>query len=253
MNGESPLATRRKAFYFIITAAAVVFVLRLSQLQLFSQEQYGKKSEENSVRPAVKEPIRGYMFDRNKRLIVDSRASYSVTVTPSEFKENLVPLLSSVLEVDSELIKDRIRRGRLYSIFAPTRIKRDVDFKTLAFIEENRDRLSGVGYHVETRRSYPTEVQASHLLGYAREISEQQLGKSDGFYKPGDLIGFAGLEAFITQALVCDPVQAAILSIELDTALRILQCDHGLFLRWGCRTLWGAAGRNRESATIIGE
>jgi penicillin-binding protein 2 len=201
MNGESPLATRRKAFYFIITAAAVVFVLRLSQLQLFSQEQYGKKSEENSVRPAVKEPIRGYMFDRNKRLIVDSRASYSVTVTPSEFKDNLVPLLSSVLEVDSELIKDRIRRGRLYSIFAPTRIKRDVDFKTLAFIEENRDRLSGVGYHVETRRSYPTEVQASHLLGYAREISEQQLGKSDGFYKPGDLIGFAGLEAKYETAL----------------------------------------------------
>ncbi|MGA9363755.1 MAG: penicillin-binding protein 2 [Bacteroidota bacterium] len=201
MNGESPLATRRKAFYFIITAAAVLFVLRLSQLQLLSQEQYGKKSEENSVRPVVKEPIRGYMFDRNRRLIVDSRASYSVTVTPSEFKENVLPLLSTVLDVDSELIKDRIRRGRLYSIFAPARIKRDVDFKTLAFIEENRDRLSGVGYHVETRRSYPTEVQASHLLGYAREISEQQLGKSDGFYKPGDLIGFAGLEAKYETAL----------------------------------------------------
>jgi penicillin-binding protein 2 len=195
MNGESPLATRRKTFYFIITAAAIVFVLRLSQLQLFSHEQYGKKSEENSVRPVVKEPIRGYMFDRNKKLIVDSRASYSVTVTPSEFKESVLPLLSTVLDVDSELIKDRIRRGRLYSIFAPARIKRDVDFKTLAFIEENRDRLPGVGYHVETRRSYPTEVQASHLLGYAREISEQQLAKSDGFYKPGDLIGFAGLEA----------------------------------------------------------
>jgi len=54
---------------------------------------------------------------------------------------------------------------------------------------------------VETRRSYPTEVQASHLLGYAREISEQQLGKSDGFYKPGDLIGFAGLEAKYETAL----------------------------------------------------
>jgi penicillin-binding protein 2 len=201
MNGESPLATRRKAFYFIITAVAVIFVLRLSQLQLFNEEQYGKKSEENSVRAVVKEPIRGYMFDRNKRIIVDSRASYSVTVTPSEFKESVLPLLSTVLGVDSELIKDRIRRGRLYSIFAPTRIKRDVDFKTLAFIEENRDHLPGVGYHVETRRSYPTEVQASHLLGYAREISEQQLAKSDGFYKPGDLIGFAGLEAKYETAL----------------------------------------------------
>jgi penicillin-binding protein 2 len=201
MNEESSLATRRKTFYFIISAAAIVLALRLSQLQLFSQEQYGRKSEENSVRPVVKEPIRGYMFDRNKQLIVDSRASYSVTVTPSEFKENILPLLSTVLGVDSELIKERIRRGRQYSIFTPTRIKRDVNFKTLAFIEENRDRLPSVGNQVETRRSYPTEVQASHLLGYAREISEQQLARSDGFYKPGDLIGFAGLEGKYETAL----------------------------------------------------
>jgi penicillin-binding protein 2 len=201
MNGDSPLTTRRKTFYFIITAVAAVFVLRLFQLQLFSREQYGKKSEENSVRPVVREPIRGRMFDRNKRLIVDSRASYSVTVTPSEFKENVLPLLSTVLSVDSERIKERIRRGRQYSIFAPARIKRDVDFKTLGFIEENQDKLPGVGYHVETRRSYPTEVQASHLLGYAREISEQQLARSDGFYKPGDLIGFTGLEAKYETAL----------------------------------------------------
>jgi penicillin-binding protein 2 len=195
MNEESPLATRRKTFYFIIAAAAIVFVLRLSQLQLLSQEQYGKKSEENSVRPVVKEPTRGYMFDRNKKLIVDSRASYSITVTPSEFKESTIPLLSAVLGLNSDVIKERINRGRLYSVFAPARIKRDVDFKTLAFIEENQDKLPGVGYQVETRRSYPTEIRASHLLGYAREISEQQLARSDEFYKPGDLIGFAGLEA----------------------------------------------------------
>lgn len=195
MSEESPLATRQRAFYIIITAVSVIFVLRLFQLQLVSQAQYGRKSEENSVRPVVKEPIRGYMFDRNKRLIVDSRASYSVTVTPSEFKESVLPVLSSVLRVDSQIAKERISRGRQYSIFAPTRIKRDIDFQTLVFIEENRERLPGVGYHIETRRSYPTPVRASHLLGYAREISEQQLTKAGGYYKPGDLIGFAGLEA----------------------------------------------------------
>jgi len=195
MNEESLLATRRKTFYFIIAAAAVVLVIRLSQLQLLSQEQYGKRSDENSVRPVVKEPIRGYMFDRSERLIVDSRASYSITVTPCEFNEKTIPLLSSVLDVERDVMAERINRGRLYSIFAPARIKRDVDFRTLAFIEENRDKLPGVGYQVETRRSYPTEVRASHLLGYAREISEQQLARSDGSYKLGDLIGFAGLEA----------------------------------------------------------
>jgi penicillin-binding protein 2 len=195
MNEESQLAVRRKTFYFLISVVAAIFALRLAQLQLLSQERYGKKSEENSIRPLVKEPIRGYIFDRNGKLLVDSRASYSITVTPSEFKESTLPLLAKILKLDTEVVKERIRRGRQYSIFAPARIKRDIDFKTLALIEESRDQLPGVGYHVETRRSYPAPARASHLLGYAREISEQQLAKGDSYYKPGDLIGFAGLEA----------------------------------------------------------
>lgn len=195
MTEESPLAIRSKTFYVIISGIALVFAVRLAQLQLVSEARYGKKAEENSIRAVVREPIRGYILDRNKKLMVDNRAAYTVTVTPSEFKEHALPLLSSILQMDTTIIKDRIQRGRRYSLFAPARIKRDIDLRTLALIEENRDRLPGVAYQVETRRSYRTRARASHLLGYAREISVRQLAESEGFYKPGDLIGAGGLEA----------------------------------------------------------
>ncbi len=143
----------------------------------------------------MKEPIRGHIFDRNENLLVDSRAAYSVTVTPSEFKETALPFLTATLKLDTTVIRERVKRGRQYSLFAPARIKRDVDFRTLAMIEENRDRLPGVSYQVETRRAYRTNARASHLLGYAREISERQLAEAEAYYKPGDLIGAGGLEA----------------------------------------------------------
>ena len=195
MTKDSLLASRSKAFYLGIAAVSFVLAARLIQLQLISEAQYGKKAEENSIRATVKEPIRGYIFDRNKKLIVDSRAAYTVTVTPSEFRDHALPLLSTILKLDRNVIEERIKRGRQYSIFAPARIKRDIDFRTLALIEENRDRLPGVSYQVETRRSYRTRARTSHLLGYAREISERQIAEGGNYYKPGDLIGFAGLEA----------------------------------------------------------
>ncbi len=195
MTEESLQATRSRAFYVIISLVALLFIVRLFQLQLVSEAQYGKKAEENSIRTVVREPIRGYIFDRNKKLLVDSRAAYTITVTPSEFKEHALPLLSSILNIDTSIIKERIKRGRQYSVFAPARVKRDVEFRTLALVEENRDRLPGVGYQVETRRSYRTDARASHLLGYAREISDRQLIDAGAFYKPGDLIGAGGLEA----------------------------------------------------------
>jgi len=201
MTEESQLVTRSKAFYITIGGVALVFALRLVQLQLLSEARYGKKAEENSIRAVVREPIRGYMFDRNGKLMVDSRAAYTVTITPSEFKESALPLLSSILRLDTATIRERIRRGRQYSIFAPARIRRDVEFRTLALIEENRDRLPGVSYQVETRRSYRTSARASHLFGYAREISDRQLAEAGEYYKPGDLIGAAGLEAKYESAL----------------------------------------------------
>jgi penicillin-binding protein 2 len=67
--------------------------------------------------------------------------------------------------------------------------------KTLAAIEEHLPVLTGVSYQVESKRIYPTLARASHLLGYRREISDAQLATAGDYYRPGDLVGVAGLEA----------------------------------------------------------
>ena len=87
--------------------------------------------------------------------------------------------------------------------FNPAKIKRDLDFRTIAYIEENRERLSGVDYLVEASRIYPSQkVRASHILGYSGEISEENLQKqTEDYYKMGDLIGLSGLEKFYEHKL----------------------------------------------------
>jgi penicillin-binding protein 2 len=187
--------SRDRVFYIGIAVVFVVFLFRLIELQILYKDVYGKKSEENSIRPLTKEPIRGYIFDRNGLLLVDNRPSYTVTVTPSEFPRSKTKILASILQVDSTFLMDRIKRGIFYNRFAPVKIKRDVDFATLSLIEENREELPGVDYQIETKRSYPTGAKAPHLFGYTKEITERQLGEHPDEYRPGDEIGATGIEA----------------------------------------------------------
>jgi len=176
-------------------------LLRLYQLQLVSHFEFGKKSEVNSVRPVPRDAVRGYMYDRNGKLIVDVGPLYSVTITPFEFDTSCVPALCKLLQVDRSYIAERLKRGREYNPYIPVRIKRDVDFQTLSLIEEYSYLLPGVSYEIETKRVYHEGITGSHLLGYCKEISDAQLLRFGSEYRLGDLIGATGLEEQYETAL----------------------------------------------------
>ncbi len=181
--------------YIIITLIFLLYLGRLYQLQLIYRDEYGKKSEENSIRTIPREPVRGTIFDRNGTLVVDNRPAFSVTIMPFEFDRKNINYLAQLLSLDPEFVSDRLKKGETYSRFAPIKIKRDIDFKTLAALEENRGRLPGVDYQVESKRFYTTNAHASHVLGYTKEISEAQIKILGEDYAPGDVVGSSGLEA----------------------------------------------------------
>jgi penicillin-binding protein 2 len=114
---------------------------------------------------------------------------------PFEFDRKNINYLAQLLSLDPEFVSDRLKKGETYSRFAPIKIKRDIDFKTLAALEENRGRLPGVDYQVESKRFYTTNAHASHVLGYTKEISEAQIKILGEDYAPGDVVGSSGLEA----------------------------------------------------------
>jgi len=194
-------ARRRRVLKVTLLVMLAILSVRLYQLQLLYHTELGKKSEDNIVRSIVKEPIRGYIVDRNGALVADVGPSFSVTVTPAEFDMRNLPLLASLLGIDQGALADRIAKGRAYSRFAATRVERDIDFQTLSALEENLYRLPGINFAFESKRIYPSKARASHLLGYCREITDAQLANGDDYYHQGDMIGSAGLEAKYEQKL----------------------------------------------------
>lgn len=201
LQDDIRLFRKREILTRIIVAMFLLFLGRLYQLQLIMTEEYGRKSEENSIRTIPREPVRGYLYDRTGRLVVDNRPAFTVTLMPYEFDRRTIPALASLLGIDSSFILERLRKGEVYSRFAPVKIRRDIDFPTLAVLEENRDHFPGVDYQVESKRFYTSRAHAAHLFGYTKEISEAQLRSLGSDYTPGDVAGATGLEALYEEKL----------------------------------------------------
>ncbi|MBW7887700.1 MAG: penicillin-binding protein 2 [Bacteroidetes bacterium] len=201
MFEEFGSSQRRMIFKGILAFLFLLLFGRLYQLQYVYGEQYGKEAEENSIRNIPKVPIRGYVYDRKGRLLVDNHPSYTVMLTPIDFDKKNLPLLSSILSLPENIIEEKIRTAKKYNQFIPSRLKRDISFGELSMLEEYKDNLAGVEIQMESKRSYSSSVHGSHLFGYAKEISDVQLEKNKSYYQPGDIIGSTGIEAKYEEVL----------------------------------------------------
>ncbi len=83
----------------------------------------------------------------------------------------------------------------------PVKVKRNVDFQTIAWYEENFEHLPGVSYIVELQRDYSFGVGGAHMFGYNKEVTANQLKLQQDIYDFGDYVGSNGLEKFYEKYL----------------------------------------------------
>ena len=190
------LSKRKNVYYFLSLAVFTFLAFRLVQLQLINPEKFDKEAEKNSVKTLITTPARGLVFDKNYKLLVDNKPSYSVTVTKKDFDTNSIGSVSDLVGITPEDLRGDLKEIEGTNRFLPTRIARDVDFKVISYIEENREYLKGVDYKIEPIRLYPSnKFRCSHILGYTKEISKEQMkNQQNDYYKQGDIVGMTGLE-----------------------------------------------------------
>ena len=111
-------------------------------------------------------------------------------------------VLAQLLDADSALLEDRVGVRKGAERFQPVTLVDDLDFDRLAKVETHRYALPGVVTDVQPRRHYVEGAMAAHLMGLIGEIGGDQLERRarEG-YRPGDIIGQAGLEALLESHL----------------------------------------------------
>jgi penicillin-binding protein 2 len=189
---KKSFSNRRFIIVAIFLAISIIYIVRLFFIQIID-EQYKSSADKNARRYITEYPARGLIYDRNGKLLVFNEVTYDLMVIPMQVESSLDTLgLCSLINMDLELFRKKMRAAATYSSYLPTIIEEKLPKETYGMIQEQL--VSYPGFYVQARtiRNYPQPV-ASHILGYIGEVTPEQLSE-DAYYKTGDYIGISGLE-----------------------------------------------------------
>ncbi len=190
----------RPRYRYFIIALSIFFVFLLSRiwyLQIIKGEDFSQLAKNNRVRIRRVPASRGMILDRSKRILVDNRPSFQVSLVPEDIDDvdGALSRMAAILNPDPEDVKSIISRQNRRQPFYPVLIKDDIPRNELAFLETHKMDLPGVIIDAVPRRSYNYNSLASHLMGYLGEIDQGELKEMTSHgYRLGDFIGKDGIE-----------------------------------------------------------
>ncbi len=184
----------RRFFLPAITLlSAFVFIGRLISLQLLNSS-YKLLSDGNAVIENSIYPERGYIYDRNNKLLVSNQPVYDLMAIPENITSFDTLELSKILGVSKHDLKDKIKFARTFSVKLPSIIVGKISKERNAVIQEKIWKYSGFFLQKSSVRNYPISL-ASNLLGYVSEVNKNDM-KKDDYYRLGELIGRQGIEEY---------------------------------------------------------
>jgi penicillin-binding protein 2 len=218
---------RLKFIAWIFSILIVILIIRIFYLQIIKGDYYNKLANANCVNIVKKVAPRGNIYDRNYNELVVNMPSYKVEIIPFYFFKNeniekAINLLSHILDVSSDEIKEKIYEKKEY-ILEPVTIKRGITEKQLSLLEEKKIEIKGVSIEQEPKRKYLHNNVACHILGYVSEITKEQLSdKKYSNYKAGDIIGQTGIERYYDDILRGEDGAIYILTDAFGKQIKIL-------------------------------
>jgi penicillin-binding protein 2 len=181
----------------------MVLAVRLYRLQITRGEEFGAKSVENFVKELRIPADRGMLLDTTGRILVDSRPSFDVLVTPAfclKCADEVLPKLAVHLAWDSEQLNDALAmlsRAKRSAPFRPVPIRIDITREQAETLDAHRTELPGIEVQASPHRNYRSGAVLSHVIGYMNEITQEELERLNGkgaAYSLGEYIGRRGIE-----------------------------------------------------------
>ncbi len=198
----------------VVSIQAIAFILlallgvRLYYLQIVKGDYYSERAENQRVRLIPIPAPRGAIFDRNGRLLVDSRPTYNVVLSNEPLKSinvnERVDDYSRGLKIDRQFVVERLNLIKKQNDFEAMVLKENVGIEDITWVESHLLEFPELRVELQPQRFYPLGTSLAHVLGYVGEISPKQLEdpevREKGF-RPGDIVGKGGLEQYYDEYL----------------------------------------------------
>lgn len=169
----------------------ILFISRLFQLQVINTS-YQRLSDNNAILEISDYPERGFIYDRNGKLLVANQPAYDVMIIP----ENVIPFdtlsFCELTGISKEKLIKSLKKARQFSKRLPSVIVNQISKETYATLQEQMWKYEGFFIQKKSLRDYRINFGAN-VLGYVSEVNNNDL-KYDSYYQQGELIGRQGIE-----------------------------------------------------------
>jgi penicillin-binding protein 2 len=181
---------------YLVVVIFTVLAVGFWVIQVVQHAKFEEMAENNNQRNIALRAPRGLVFDRDLRVLVENRHSYSISIVREHTKDlnRTVRLLASVLGLDETGVRSIVDRHHREPTYRPITIIQDASLAQVAAVVARRldfELPDVVVEQVPTRR-YP-DTLAAHLFGYVGEVNDAQVAGDDAL-KSGDITGQSGIE-----------------------------------------------------------
>ena len=182
---------RKAVLPTVIIATTIILIARIFYLQVID-DTLKLKSENNAIKKVFEFPERGYIYDRNGKLLVANQPSYDIMVVPREMKEIDTLEFCQLLNITKETFIKKIEKAIVYSPRLPSVFLAQLNKKEYAGFQEKERKFEGFYAQKRALRDYQVDYGAN-IFGFITQVNEGII-KKQPYYNSGDLIGRQGVE-----------------------------------------------------------
>ncbi|HEY1913407.1 MAG TPA: penicillin-binding protein 2 [Vicinamibacterales bacterium] len=190
------VGSRLSILQYLVIVVFSVLAVSFWVLQVVQHAKFEEMAENNHQRTLPLRAPRGIVFDRDMKVLVENRQSYSISIVREQTKDlnRTIQMLSDVIGVDEASVRDIVNRHKREPEYRPITIVQDASFAQVTAVMAHRldSELPDVRVERVPTRTYP-EKFAAHLFGYVGEVNDAQVSDDEGL-KSGDIVGQAGIE-----------------------------------------------------------
>jgi penicillin-binding protein 2 len=197
MEDRRRITTRLTVLQYGITVVFSILAVSFWVLQVVQHAKFEEMAENNHQRTLALRAPRGLVLDRDGKVLVENRLSYSISIDRERTKDlnRTIRLLAAVLEMDESGVRTIVDRHRREPSYRPITVVQDATLAQVAAVRARRldTELPDVVVEQVPTRSYP-ETMGAHLFGYVGEVNDAQVALGEGNLKSGDIVGQSGIE-----------------------------------------------------------
>ena len=174
---------RMKNALVIAITILILLIFRVGWIQFINGGELQSLAYEQQTLDRKINPKRGTIYDKNGNELAVSSTVYTITVNPVNIKENdkekVAKVMSDIFELDYDKTLKKIKKRSSIETIARKQEKETSDKLRKWMLENNVE--SGINIDEDTKRFYPYNTLASHIIGFCGS-DNQGLGGLEAKY-----------------------------------------------------------------------